>query len=650
MKRVLTNHKIQFKLILALILGVIVTSIIYYFLIPTILNYPEGTYGTNFQQELENANYFIQVLLITVVIFAIFTSVTLLKTGFLVKYNDIFDNPKKYSNKEIDYVRNKLFTVPNSIFILNIVIPSIALTVIHILTINQIEITTLKLFILVLFLMTLLDTAIYIYTCNLFRSLLAKLPYRENIDVKRATIKKRIFFNIMPLITVSILFTSILGYSLFSTKTGDYLFENYQNSLYYLKEYNDFSSIEELLKKSKSIKLLNENDFVFVRTQNNQYLNQAGEKIEVSKFFDKYLNEFSMQNGGRVYEYYGIDCQGAIINIDINGKNYIVGVYYNIIDLSVLTTFTIAFIVLVLLNIIILILFSKNLSNDINIISENFMEIANNKDIKSISQLPITSNDEFCDLINSFNDIQKLTNDYITEIDQKQEIMQRQAQFAILGEFAGGMAHDINNPASAVNMSIDVLYNVDDKEKKKEILDNMKECVKRILAIVSSVRDQFRNLGDTKKQIFNLKEVLQNIEIVIHNQLSKYKCTLAINYMKNCEVYGEKNKLNQVLSNIIMNAILAYKDNGKSGKITVDIEEEEGYNIIKISDEAGGIPEKVRDSLFTKIITTRGTQGTGLGLYLAKSIIEDEFNGKIYFETETGKGTTFYIKLKKVEG
>ena len=80
----------------------------------------------------------------------------------------------------------------------------------------------------------------------------------------------------------------------------------------------------------------------------------------------------------------------------------------------------------------------------------------------------------------------------------------------------------------------------------------------------------------------------------------------------------------------------------------IDKDEENEYNIIKVIDDAGGIPENIKDKLFTKILTTRGTQGTGLGLYLAKSIIEDEFGGKIYFETETGKGTTFYIKLKKV--
>lgn len=253
------------------------------------------------------------------------------------------------------------------------------------------------------------------------------------------------------------------------------------------------------------------------------------------------------------------------------------------------------------------------------------------------------------ELTEAFNQIQKLTQENIEEINEKQEVIERQGKLSILGEMAGGIAHDINNPASAINMSINCLYNIDDKEEKKKILDNMQECVKRILTIVSSIRDQFRNLGETRKEVFNINEVLKNIEIVIKNQLIKYHCNLNINYNNDYKVYGEKNKLNQVISNIIMNSILAYKDKNINGNINVDINEDNENIIIKVIDEAGGIPENIRDKLFTKILTTRGMQGTGLGLYLAKPIIEDEFNGKIYFETETDKGTTFYIILKKME-
>ncbi len=253
------------------------------------------------------------------------------------------------------------------------------------------------------------------------------------------------------------------------------------------------------------------------------------------------------------------------------------------------------------------------------------------------------------ELTEVFNQIQELTQKNIEEINEKQEVIVRQGKLSILGEMAGGIAHDINNPASAINMSIKCLYDIEDKEEKKKILDNMQECTKRILTIVSSIRDQFRNLGETKKEVFSINEVLENIEIVIKNQLIKYHCQLEINYNNNYMVYGEKNKLNQVISNIIMNSILAYKDKNISGNVKVDIEANNENIIIKVIDKAGGIPENIREKLFTKILTTRGMQGTGLGLYLAKPIIEDEFKGKIYFETETDKGTIFYIILKKVE-
>ena len=174
MKQILEKYKIQLKLLLALTLGLIVLTVVYYFLIPAILNYPKGTYATNFQVEVENTNYMTQVLSIAFAVFSIFAIVTFWKTRFLIKYSDLLKNPHHYSIQEINYVRNKLFTTPYSILVLNIVIPSIALTVIHAYTIHQFSITTLKLFILVVSLMTLFVTSVFIYTCNVFKKILFK--------------------------------------------------------------------------------------------------------------------------------------------------------------------------------------------------------------------------------------------------------------------------------------------------------------------------------------------------------------------------------------------------------------------------------------------------------------------------------------------
>ena len=105
MKDILKKYKIQFKLLLALTIGLIVLSSTLYFLIPMILNYPDGTYGTSFQTEVENTVYIYQVILISLAIFFIFAIIIFVKTKFLVDYESLLNNPKKYSEKEINYVK-----------------------------------------------------------------------------------------------------------------------------------------------------------------------------------------------------------------------------------------------------------------------------------------------------------------------------------------------------------------------------------------------------------------------------------------------------------------------------------------------------------------------------------------------------------------
>ena len=95
---------------------------------------------------------------------------------------------------------------------------------------------------------------------------------------------------------------------------------------------------------------------------------------------------------------------------------------------------------------------------------------------------------------------------------------------------------------------------------------------------------------------------------------------------------------------MISNSIQAY--NGKpEQEIDLIVEIRDNNLIISIKDYASGLPKKVQDKLFKEMITTKGKNGTGLGLYMSYSTIKAHFNGDIQFETEEGKGTTFYIVL-----
>ena len=665
MKKILEKYEIQFKLLFAFLIGVVICAILLYFFIPLLLNYPQGTYGTDFQTELENANYFVQVVLISLAIIIIFAIITFCKTRFLVTYRDLIKNPYKYSIKEINYVKNKLLSVPYSLLVLNSIIPSIALSLIHAYTTNNFSLTTLKLFLLSTSIIILLVISLFIYTSSLFKKILVKLPYDDQTGLKKATIKKRIFFNILPLLLVSVLFTSLLGYSLVSIKTGNSLFETYRSSLDYFTQYNTFSSLSDLEEKTRTLKLNNPDDFVFIKTPDGHYYNNSGEEIEVSAFFNKYLNEMSPSNNGRVYEYYGIDRQGATTEVVIDGIIYTVGIYFNCLSMDVLAYFALSLLALLLINIVILTLFARNLSNDINTISSSFLNMAKNTETSVLQPLALTANDEFGNLIISFNKIQKLTAKNIEEIHDNQETLMEKERLASLGQLIGGIAHNLKTPimsiAGATEGLMDLIKeydsSIDDPEVTSkdhhEIAKDMETWIAKIKAhteymsdIVTAVKGQAVTLSNEEEISFTIEELLKRVNILMKHELKNALINLNVS-VKTDEmtvIHGDVNSLVQVINNMISNSIQAYQ--GKTEEnIDLIVTQDNNNIIISIKDYGCGMPKSVKNKLFREMITTKGKNGTGLGLYMSYSTIRAHFNGTIKVESEKGKGTIFSIVL-----
>ena len=639
------NRIVAFYMIIPIIVVVIA-----YMLLPTILNYPPNSIDNELQKEIDGITYTVQFVSLTIMcisigMFILFRSYKKIK----ICNKKIAENGED-KQKWVDELTRISVKTPLIVYASQILIPLILIPLVISLIGSEL-IVVFKISIIFILFFSLSATLSFIFAQKEFQKMIMGIYNRLSecknniINYKpKINIKTRMVIELVPLITIALVFTALLSYTMNTRIIGNIYYDLYNEQLEDNFEKNKIYTYSEL--KEKLRKIENEDKNIgFIISNNGEYETLHDNKV--SEFFIKYaLRE--KDNYNRAYDYYCIDREGTFIEVQCSdGNSYLVGLMYETGTIVFINALIISCVVMFFIIFITLIYIASNFSKDIEVINDGLKRILEQQDLSK--GLVVASNDETGELMNSFNQIQELTQEHIKEISEKQDLLIRQEKLTILGEMAGGMAHDINNPASAINMSINVLYNIDDKEEKNKILDNMSECVKRILAIVSSVRDQFRNIGETKKEIFKINDVLKNIEIVIHNQLNKYHCNLNINYNNDFNVFGEKNKLNQVLSNIIMNSILAYKDIEKNGDVIVDITEDENYNIIKVTDFAGGIPEKVRDKLFTKILTTRGTQGTGLGLYLAKSIIEDEFNGKIYFETETNKGTTFFIKLKKVE-
>lgn len=638
------------KIIIIFTITVIIIGIIFFPILSRLLNYPPDSINNEFQRNIDlGILYTEQYILIIFLCFLIGLIAIKLSTKIL----DINEDKdfSKY-NKDNTKIIGKIFNLPYKIYLIHLLIPSIAIISLYAISEGSINIGTLKIALLIVTIETLIALVVFIYCKNLISKILERNNINEKYINKFSSLKTKIFIIILPMILVALVFTSLLGYSRIVEEKSQYMYlsnemileENFTKKDYTLNE------VETIL---ENIKLLQDDDTQFIIYEDGDYTTLN--KKNLSDFFIKYTLQKSENQRNRTYETYGIDIQGAVKQINIDGSKAYIGIAFNIVTDSTLIYFLVGIVILFLINCIVLYYIAKSLADDTRKVSEALNNIVKNKNKKQKKHLPITSNDEIAQLVIAFNKIQDITDNYIEEIENNQYVMQRQAQFSILGEFAGGIAHDLNSPLSAMQLDIGMLK--DDilpskiqaepeiKEILQDVLNNIDKSIEKMSKTIAGVRNQIRSTADTEKERFSFVELIEGIEILFGSLLRKNNCQLIYDKSKDYYLYGEKNKLDRVIGNVIKNSIDAYIEKEKKGKIEVSISKNDKEYIIKIADEAGGIPNEIKDTLFKEMRTTKGENGTGFGLYYSNTIIESSFKGTITFETKENVGTTFYINL-----
>lgn len=638
------------KIIIIFTITVIIIGIIFFNILPRLLNYPPDSINNEFQRNIDlGILYTEQYILIIFLCFLIGLIAIKLSTKILDKNeNSDFSKYEKDNTKTI----GKIFNLPYKIYLIHLLIPSIAIISLYAISEGSINIGTLKIALLIVTIETLIALVVFIYCKNLISKILEKNNINEKYINKFSSLKTKIFIIILPMILVALVFTSLLGYSRIVEEKSQYMYLSNEMILEenFIKKDYTLNEVESIFKE---MKLLQNDDTQFIIYENENY--KTFNKTKLSNFFIKYTLNQSNEHGNRTYETYGIDMQGAVKQINIDGRKAYIGIAFNIVTDSTLIYFFVGIIILFLINCIVLYYIAKSLADDTRKVSEALDNIVKNKNKKQKKHLPITSNDEIAQLVIAFNKIQDITDNYIEEIENNQYVMQRQAQFSILGEFAGGIAHDLNSPLSAMQLDIGMLK--DDilpskiqaepevKEILQDVLNNIDKSIEKMSKTIAGVRNQIRATADTEKESFSFVELIEGIEILFGSLLRKNNCQLIYDKSKDFYLYGEKNKLDRVIGNIIKNSIDAYVQKGKKGKIEVSINKDNQMYIIEISDKAGGISPEVKNTLFREMKTTKGENGTGFGLYYSNTIIESSFKGTITFETEENEGTTFYINL-----
>jgi len=242
--------------------------------------------------------------------------------------------------------------------------------------------------------------------------------------------------------------------------------------------------------------------------------------------------------------------------------------------------------------------------------------------------------------------------DDITERLQQKQFIIQQGKLAEMGDMIAAVAHQWNEPLvelSAQVQDIQTAYLLDELEKL-DINTFVNDSMIQIKYMSKTLSD-FRKFlkPSTKKVLFSISQSFDEILEIIGKQLFYANIDLKLYYInnnKNQYIYGYENEFKQVILNIINNAKNKIIDDEnkdlKQFKITINIEETDNYNIIKIIDNGGNIDNTIIQNIFDPYFTTK-KDGTGFGLYMAKVIIEDKMKGTIQVEN---KNDTVIFSLK----
>ena len=255
-------------------------------------------------------------------------------------------------------------------------------------------------------------------------------------------------------------------------------------------------------------------------------------------------------------------------------------------------------------------------------------------------QVPVHRGDEVGRLAQHFNQMTLVLRDRAEE----------QGRFAAAGELLAGVAHEVNNPLMAIaahaeNRLADPTITEEQRAEMTQILRQARRAAKLLRGLLRFVRATEREVG-----MVNLNDVVRGALDLVSYRFGVDEITVGGRLDPALPaVQGDAIKLEQVLVNLLSNAIEALRGVDRPRRLTVDSWAQEGRVLVAVEDGGRGVAPEVAPRLFRPFATTKGRRGTGLGLYISRQIAR-EAGGDLVLDTETGRGARFVVSLPVAVG
>jgi len=258
--------------------------------------------------------------------------------------------------------------------------------------------------------------------------------------------------------------------------------------------------------------------------------------------------------------------------------------------------------------------------------------------------------------------------DTIGTLNETMEQLVHSEKLAALGSLVAGIAHELNTPIGNALMASSSLSDFTAQIKSDLATDSIKKStlenflndaaaassityrnLERASELISSFKQVAADQSSSQRRQFKLYDLVNEILLTLQPQTKKLPITINTSIAQEIELDSYPGPLGQVISNLVINAVIHGFEEGEAGVITITVEELDHELSIQVSDNGHGIEEALISKLFDPFYTTKlGQGGSGLGLHIVHNITTEVLHGTVSVNTTLGEGTEFTITIPRV--
>ncbi|MFM7768152.1 MAG: ATP-binding protein, partial [Bacteroidota bacterium] len=249
------------------------------------------------------------------------------------------------------------------------------------------------------------------------------------------------------------------------------------------------------------------------------------------------------------------------------------------------------------------------------------------------------SDDEIGELVKEYNRM-------ATELSAAAEQLARSERESAWREMARQVAHEIKNPLTPMKLGLQHLQRAwrDNHPDKDQIMERMTKVLIEQIDALSNIATEFSGFAQmpqANKSQVNLQEILKSV-VELYSEYENIRVVLIDQTANDLTIYADKEQLSRVFVNLVKNAVQAVNQDG-GGLVEVVVTASDGWGLVEVRDNGSGIPDEQKPRIFTPNFTTK-SGGTGLGLAICHQIVSQS-GGDINFDSKTGVGTSFFVRL-----